>query len=91
MRERQLESSPPDDHAELLSVGVADSFRDSGADEALAKAFLRSVTTQGGKRVRAIADLSDVDTIDMLESLGFVGDSSTSQQIPYTDLWAQTS
>ena len=90
-RHRRLPDSSHDDHAELLSVGVADAFKDSGADGALTKAFLRSVAAHGGKRVRAIADPRDLHMIEMLESVGFIGDSSTNHRVPLTNLWAQIS
>ncbi len=89
--QRQFESSPHDDHAELFSVGVAGAFEDSGADEALAKAFLRTVAAQGSGLVRASVDPRDLATINMLQSLGFVSDSSADHRITVTDLWVQTS
>ena len=88
---QRLDSSTSDDHGELLSVCVADAFKGFGAGEALAKAFLQSVSALGGGRVRAIADRRDLELIDMLESLGFVGDSSANRDTPFTELWAQTS
>ncbi len=78
------------DHAELLSLDVAHAFKDSGADAALAKAFMRSVAELGAQRVRALVDRRNPDAIVILESLGFVEDSSRSQDVPLTDLWAQT-
>ena len=57
------------DHADLVSVGIADVFGTTRADEALVEALLRTVATQGVDRVRAIVDQRDPDTIAMLESI----------------------
>ena len=71
-------------------MGIADVFKTSGAEEGLGRAFLRSVAAQGGTRVRATADRRDLDTIDILESLGFANDPSQSHETALIDLWAQT-
>ena len=85
------ENSVPGEHADLVSIGVADAFDSTRADEALVAAFLRTVATQGGDRVRAIVDPWDPDTVAMLESVGFACDASTDPQSPVSVLWAQTS
>jgi glycosyltransferase involved in cell wall biosynthesis len=87
---RRFENLPPGDHAELLSIGVADPFVDTGADKALAKAFLTSPAALG-LPVGAIVDSRDRRTIDVLESAGFDADSSRNQPGRLTDLWAQRS
>jgi glycosyltransferase involved in cell wall biosynthesis len=79
------------DHGELLSVGVAHAFADSGADETLVGAFMRTVAGQGGRLVRAGVDPRDLATIEMLQSVGFTRDSSPDRLLPPTDLWAHTS
>ena len=84
-------SSRRGDHGELLSVGVARAFADSGVDQALAEAFMRTVSTQGGGLVRASVDRRDRATLSMLESVGFTRDSSPDRLPPLTDLWAHTS
>ncbi|MCH8993218.1 MAG: hypothetical protein IIA44_15880 [Acidobacteria bacterium] len=90
-RHREHESSRRGDHGELLSVGVAGAFADSGADAALAEAFIRTVSARGGGLVRASVDPGDLATINMLQSVGFARDSSPDRLLPLTDLWAHTS
>ena len=87
---RRFEKPPPGDHAELLSIGVADPFVDTGADKALAKAFLTSPAAVG-RPVGAIVDSRDRRTIDVLESAGFHAVSSRNQPGRLTELWAQRS
>ncbi len=90
-RYRQHERSGRGDHGELLSVGVARAFADSGADVALAEALMRTVAGQGGRLVRASVDPGDLATIEMLQSVGFTHDSSPDRLLPLTELWAHTS
>jgi ribosomal protein S18 acetylase RimI-like enzyme len=87
---RQHERSGRGDYGELVSIGVARAFADSGADEALAEAFMRTVAAQGGHLVRASVDPRDLATIEMLQSVGFTHDSSPDRLAPLTDLWAHT-
>ncbi len=85
------ERSGRGDHGELLSVGVARAFADSGADKTLTEAFMRTIAGQGGHLVRASVDRRDLATIEMLQSVGFTVDSSPDRLLPLTDLWAHTS
>lgn len=90
-KSRKLRQNPsPDDHVELLSLRIANAFKDSGADAALAKAFLQTAATLGATSVRTTAELGDLDTIEMLKSAGFTSDLSTSRDNRITNLWAPT-
>ena len=87
----EREDSVSGHHGELLSVATASAFADSGADEALARAFLRSVAARDSRPVRAIVTSQDTRMIEVLKSAGFAGDPPSNQRTAPTIMWAQPS